>query len=137
LRERHPEVYELLSACYRQDPARRTIPPEVRQSAEGADEEHSRQAIRECTAALGSHPEYLEAYSERASHYRALGEYEPALTDYAAVLARVRGEERAELLFERAQMLDEMDRLDEAIADLTEAIWACPEYGAALAHRGD
>lgn len=137
MQRRHPEVYELLAACYRQDPAKRPIPADVQATARLADEEYSRQAIRECTAALEAHPDYLEAYQDRAAHRLSLGQREAALEDYGAILARLGGEERAEVLFERAQTFDEMGLIDEAIADLTAALEACPDYAAALAQRGN
>ena len=137
MQRRHPDVYELLAACYRQDPAKRQVPPEVQETARGADEEYSRHAISECTAALRQHPDYLEAYQDRAAHYLSLGERESALRDHESILELVEGEERAEVLFDRAQLLDEMGRTDEAIADLTEAVAVCPDYAAALAQRGE
>src|SRR5204863_447551 len=104
LQRRHPELYELLAACYRQDPAKRPVPPEVEAAAQGAEEEYSRQAIRECTAALQQHPDYLEAYQDRAAHYLSLGEREaamgqaePALADCAEAL-RLGGEAEAQEL---------------------------------------
>jgi MtfA peptidase len=136
LRDQHPEVYKLFAACYRQDPARRTIPPDVQEQARGAEEEYSRHAIRECTAALKEHPDYLEAYHDRADHRLALGDRDGALEDYACIVARAKGAEKAETLFDRAQVLDEMGRTDEAIADLTAAVQVRPDYAAALGHRG-
>jgi Mlc titration factor MtfA (ptsG expression regulator) len=136
LRDLHPDVYELLAACYRQDPARRTVPPEVQELARGAEDEYSRHAIRECTAALKDHPDYLEAYHTRAEHRLALDDRNGALEDYAAIIERSKGAEKAEALFDRAQLLDEMDRTDEAIADLTAAVTVRPDYAAALGHRG-
>jgi Mlc titration factor MtfA (ptsG expression regulator) len=136
LRRRHPEVYELLAACYRQDPATRVIPPEVSATAQEADQEYSRQAVMECTVALERRPDYLDAYRERAEHRLALGEVEGALADWSAVAGRLAGEERAEALYERAGVLGEADRLDEALADLTEALRLYPDYAVARADRG-
>jgi Mlc titration factor MtfA (ptsG expression regulator) len=136
LERRHPEVYELLAACYRQDPARRTVPPEVAATARGAEEEYSRQAVAECTAALRHRPDYLEAYRERADHRLALGDSAGAVADWTAVLGKVEGEEeRAEALYERAGALREAGRADEALADLDEALGLCPDYGAAYTYR--
>jgi Mlc titration factor MtfA (ptsG expression regulator)/Flp pilus assembly protein TadD len=137
LRTRHPDVYELLAACYRQDPAGRTIPPDVAASARGADEEYNRQVVAECTAALKLRPDYVEAYRERAGFRRALGDVEGALADWAAVLQRATSDdERAESLNERGMVLHESGRLDEALADYTEAIRLCPDYDGAYANRG-
>src|SRR5262249_43007965 len=119
LRQQHPDVYDLLAACYRQDPARRTIPPKVQELARGAEEEFSRHAIRECTAALKAYPDYLEAYQDRAAHRLNLGDRDGALEDYSAIVALAKGTERTETLYDRAQLLDEMGRTDEAVADLT------------------
>jgi Mlc titration factor MtfA (ptsG expression regulator)/Tfp pilus assembly protein PilF len=136
LRARHPEVYELLAGCYRQDPASRPVPAGVAATARESEEEYSRQAIAECTAALEHRPDYTDAYRERAEHRWALGDIDGALADWAAVAARLGGQERAEALYERGGVLREAGRLDEALADLTQAIRLCPELGVAHADRG-
>jgi Mlc titration factor MtfA (ptsG expression regulator) len=137
LQRRHPDVYELLAACYHQDPAMWAIPAEVADSARLAEQDYSRQAVAECTAALQRWPDFLEAYRERADHRLALGDMEGALADFAAVGNLIEeDEERAEALHERALALDEMGRTQEALADLDEAIRLCPDFSLALADRG-
>jgi Mlc titration factor MtfA (ptsG expression regulator)/regulator of sirC expression with transglutaminase-like and TPR domain len=137
LRVWHPEVYELLSAFYHQDPAARPIPPEVAATARGADEEYSRHVVEECSAALRLRPDYLEAYRERAGARLDVGDVEGAVADWTAVLERAGSdEERSETLYERAGVLAEAGRLDEALADYSEAIRLCPDFAAAYTDRG-
>jgi Mlc titration factor MtfA (ptsG expression regulator)/regulator of sirC expression with transglutaminase-like and TPR domain len=136
LKRRHGDVYELLAACYQQDPATWSISAGVSDSARQAEEEYGRQAIAECTAALRRFPDFLEAYRERADHRLAAGDVAGALEDLAGVLRLVRGDDRADALHERAMILDEEGRTEEALADLDEAIGLCPDFSIALADRG-
>jgi Mlc titration factor MtfA (ptsG expression regulator) len=137
MKRRHRDVYELLAACYRQDPASRTVPAEVAESARTAAKEYSRHAIRECTAALRHRPDYLDAYRQRADHRMTLGDVDGAVADLGAVVGLVKGdEERAEALYERGAVLYEAGRLEEALADFTAAIGLCPEFAVAYADRG-
>ncbi len=111
LRARHAELYELLGAFYHQDPATRTIPPEVAATARGADEEYHRHAVAECTAALRLRPDFLEAYRARADARLELGDLEGALADWTAVVDRAGSdEERSEALSERAEVLRRLRR---------------------------
>jgi Mlc titration factor MtfA (ptsG expression regulator)/Tfp pilus assembly protein PilF len=136
MRRRHPDVYELLAGCYRQDPARWPLPPAAAEEARGEDQEYSRQAVRECTQALAHRPDFAEAYRERAEHLLALGDPAGAVADWDAVL-RLAGdeEERADAHFARAQALRQAGRDAEALHDLDALLALHPDSGGALVER--
>ncbi len=137
LQRRHPALYQLLAGCYRQDPASRSISEAVATSAKGADEEYARHALAECTAALQQHPDFLDAYRERIGFLCDLGDYDSALADCATLIHRAETEgEKAGAYHERGIVQREAGKLDEAIADFTEAVRLNDEFAPAWCDRG-
>lgn len=136
MREQHPEVYDLLAAFYRQNPASRPVPAAVAALGKGAEEAYTRQVVLECTVALKHRPDYVDAYRQRAEARVALGDLEGAVADQTEVVRLARGrEERAVALQERGELLYDADRLAEARRDFTEAIGLLPEYTAPYVSR--
>src|SRR5437660_12352179 len=144
LRQRHPELYQLLAEWYRQDPAAWKADEEVTAQAEKAEEQYIRHAIDECSAALRLRPGYLDAYRGRAGCYCDLGEFDRAVADWDEVIRLSDGEERIDAFYERGAVHLEAGSYDAALADFDEAIRRCPDFarawrdrGAAHAARGD
>ncbi len=137
LRRRHPALYQLLADCYRQDPASRSISEDVAASAREADEEYARHAIAECTAALRQRPDFLDAYRERLGFFCDLGDYDSALADSATLIRLAETEEEKAVAYhERGGVHREAGKLDEAMADFSEAIRQNEEFAAAWCDRG-
>jgi Mlc titration factor MtfA (ptsG expression regulator)/lipoprotein NlpI len=136
LHERHPQLYELLSECYHQDPAERRPEVEVAAEADEASEQYLRHAIAECDAAILLRPDYVDAYRQRAGCYRDLQDYENAIADSSVIIQRTTGEEQALARYERGTVYLDAGSYDEASADFTEVIRRLPDFAAAYRERG-
>jgi Mlc titration factor MtfA (ptsG expression regulator)/Tfp pilus assembly protein PilF len=136
LRHRHPELYAVLAAWSRQDPAARRRPaPEDAAQARRAEQEYAAHVISECSAAIGRRPRFGDAYRARADYYVEQGEYDKAIADYSKVL-RLSDNEDAEAFCLRGVAYREQDRYHEALDDFERAIALCPDYARAYCERG-
>ncbi|HKB37037.1 MAG TPA: zinc-dependent peptidase [Gemmataceae bacterium] len=136
LRQRHPELYQLLAAWYRQDPATWKMDEAVVSQAHEAEEQYIRHAIDECSAAIRLRPDYLDAYRDRAGCYRDLGDFDPALADWSEVIRLTDGEERGEACYERGAVHLAAGAHAAALADFDEAVRRCPDLARAWCDRG-
>src|SRR6266542_648488 len=136
LRQRHPELYQLLAAWYHQDPAAWKMDEAVATQAREAEEQYVRHAIDECSVALRLRPDYVDAYRNRASCYRDLGEFDRALADWGEVIRLTEGEERGEAFYERGAVHLAAGAHAAALADLDEAVRRCPDLAVAWCNRG-
>lgn len=85
--------------------------------------------------ALALHPEFPEALNKRGQVLDERGEWELALSDYAAAIA-IRPE-RAAYRISRSYALIRLKRLDEALNDIDTAIALDPHYKEAFNNRAD
>jgi Mlc titration factor MtfA (ptsG expression regulator)/lipoprotein NlpI len=136
LRQRHPELYQLLTACYRQDPATRAINQALSRRAKDAQEEYSRHVIAECSVAIRRQPDYIDGYAQRASWYCSLGEFENAVKDCTMVIKLAPRQERASAYHERGSVHLAAGSYDLAIADFDQAIRRAPDFAQAYRDRG-
>jgi Mlc titration factor MtfA (ptsG expression regulator)/Tfp pilus assembly protein PilF len=136
MRQRHPELYELLAGWYRQDPAQWRSDAAIVARNEEAERQYLRHSIAECDAAIRQFPEDLEAYRQRAECYGELEEYDKALDDYTHLLEHVPKHERADAYYERGCVHLEANSLDAAIADFSEAIRRDRDIAEAYQARG-
>lgn len=126
----HPELYALLADFYRQDPASWSAPPDLvarLRPTSARERERLQHDLSECSVAIQRRPRYISAYETRISCYRALGEYDHAITDCTTLMGMLRENQRDEILFQRGQIYLEADQLDHALADINEVIHRCPE----------
>ncbi len=115
LRKEMPAVYNLLAACYRQDPALRPVPESVEIEAEVAEVEYASHAVAECTAALRKWPGRLDFLTERATWREKLGDLDGALADWAEAARHADDDGgRVEALYAQADILRLMGRDGEA-----------------------
>jgi Mlc titration factor MtfA (ptsG expression regulator) len=136
LRRRHGELYDVLAAVYRQDPAlRRPFDAEDRALARAAREEYDRHLLAECTAAIRHRPDHAEAYRMRAELLCAQGDYDGAIADYRTLIDLSHGED-AEAFCARGIAQRKKGAYAEAIADLSRAIDLWPDYADAYRERG-
>jgi Mlc titration factor MtfA (ptsG expression regulator)/Tfp pilus assembly protein PilF len=136
LRQRHPELYQLLAACYRQDPANRPIDQALTVRAKDAEEEYSRHVIAECSVAIRHQPDYIDGYAQRASWYCSLGEFENAVKDCTMVIQLAPHHERASAYYERGSVHLAAGSYDLAIADFNQSIRRAPDFVQAYRDRG-
>jgi Mlc titration factor MtfA (ptsG expression regulator)/Flp pilus assembly protein TadD len=136
VRQRHPPLYELLAACYQQDPAARPVDEAMVTQAEDAEEQYLRHVVAECSAVIRRHPDSVDAYRNRAAWYDELGEFERALADRTAVIRLAAGEEATVAYYERGAVHLSAEAYDEAIADFTEAIRRAGDFAPAYRDRG-
>jgi MtfA peptidase len=136
MRQERAELYSVLAAFYRQDPA--SWPPATpgdRAAAAGAEEKYDRHMIAEHTTAIRLQPDYAESYIARAMAYQRLGEPALALIDLDRYLALQPND--AEGYLERAAVHLDLDDPDSAIADCTRALELLPDYGRAYTGRAE
>jgi tetratricopeptide (TPR) repeat protein len=135
LRREHPDLYEMLSGWYAQDPATRwrfeNVPSSEAAEAEREYEEH---VLAECSAALRHKPDNAEVYRVRADTYLALGDLDRALADCDAVVRLAPDDPEA--YCQRAGVYGIREQYDHAVADYTRAIDLAPDYAAAYGQRG-
>jgi Mlc titration factor MtfA (ptsG expression regulator)/Tfp pilus assembly protein PilF len=136
LRQRHAELYHLLTEVYHQDPAAWKADEEVTAEANDAEEQYIRHAIDECSVALRLRPNYLDAYRGRAGCYFDLGEFDRAIADWSEVIRLTDGEERVDAFSERGAVHLATGSHDAALADFNEAIRRCPDFARAYRDRG-
>jgi Mlc titration factor MtfA (ptsG expression regulator)/Tfp pilus assembly protein PilF len=136
LRQRHPELYQLLAACYRQDPATRPINQALTRRARDAEEEYSRHVIAEYSVAIRRQPDYIDGYAQRASWYCSLGDFENAVKDYTVVIQLAPRQERASAYYERGSVHLAAGSYDLAIADFNQSIRRAPDFAQAYRDRG-
>jgi Mlc titration factor MtfA (ptsG expression regulator) len=101
MRQRHPQLYELLAEGYGQDPAEWYSDEATAELTRQAEEQYHRHAISECDAALRRDPRYLAAYWDRAGLHRALGEFDAAAADYTRLLELAPPAQRASAYYGR------------------------------------
>ncbi len=136
MRDERAELYGVLAAFYRQDPAAwPPATPEDRAAAVRAEERYDRHMIAEHTAAIRLQPDYAESYIARALSYQQLGEPALALIDLDRYLALQPGD--AEGYLERAAVHLDLDDPDSAVADCTRALERLPGYGRAYTDRAE
>jgi MtfA peptidase len=137
LRRRHPDLYQLFAAWYRQDPAaRHERQPELLAQAEDAEDEYVRHALAECTAAIRLRPDFVDAYRHRAELYCEQEAYDLALADYGTVIRLTSDDDRAEAHCERGVVYRWKGDHDQALADFDAALQLCPDYARAYCERG-
>jgi Mlc titration factor MtfA (ptsG expression regulator)/Tfp pilus assembly protein PilF len=138
MRGRHRELYELLARWYGQDPSGPMAASAAWAGAESdaAEEEYTRHAVAECSAAIRHRPAYVEAYRDRAVHYCDLGDYDKALADCTVVIRLADEGERADAYHGRGAVHLEAGSYDEAVADFTEAIRRSRDFAEAYRDRG-
>lgn len=136
LRRRHESLYQLLAEWYRQDPAVRRVDATLTAQAQDAEEQYARHIIAEATDAIRKHPDYLDAYSQRADGYCHLEEFERALEDCTTLIRLAPREARADAYHERGLVHLAAGSYDLAVADFTEAIDRSPDFAEAYRDRG-
>jgi len=101
------------------------------------EEDTARQTYREAIAAYNQaieiEPRYVPAYEGRALTHYEIGEFEAAVEDYEAALAR---EPRAETYYQLGLALHNLKRWDASLAALDRAIARAPGLGRYFLGRG-
>jgi hypothetical protein len=145
LREERPRLYSLLSAWYRQDPARAWGPPpdDAQRSPDaagggangngGADDERDARDLEELSDLIRRHPDLPDPYRERALILSSRGDYEHAIADYTQAIALAPDD--PELYVERGDVWCEAGDPDRAIRDFSRAVELCPDYAWAHVER--
>jgi Mlc titration factor MtfA (ptsG expression regulator)/regulator of sirC expression with transglutaminase-like and TPR domain len=136
MRRRHPALYQLLAAWYRQDPAEWSIDAAAADRTKEAYEQYLRHAVAECDAALRRDSDYRPAYWHRADCNRELAEFDQALADYTQLIERVPDSGTADAYYGRGSVFQEVEDFLRAIADYTEALKRRRDFTVAYRERG-
>jgi Tfp pilus assembly protein PilF len=98
----------------------------------GCDEGNKKKyndSVKDYTEAIGSKPDFAEAYWNRGWSYIQLGLYEKAIMDLSEAI-RLKPDE-SEIYLNRGNAYSELKQYERAIADYTEVIRLKPDYSSA------
>ena len=95
------------------------------------------ESLADFETAIGIDPEYMQAYYYRAFTYHREGDYRKAIDDFNIAMTLTQDQsETATIYYNRGRAYKELNRLDDALSDYSQAIQVNPNYTAAYFSRG-
>ncbi len=96
-----------------------------------------KEAMRDFDRAIEIDPEYMQAYYFRAFAHQRHGDHQKAIEDFNVALTLTQDKnEIATIYYNRGRTYRDLDKLNDALADYTQALTLNPNYASAYFSRG-